>query len=218
MTVAAARWLAGRAACFVGIGLPSTAANLARRPHAPDLALVYETGRWAPSPRARRCPSETESWTRPPTLWVSVPEVSTTGCSPGRVDVGFLGAAQMGGYGNIDSTVIGDYRRPKVRLPGAGGAPEIAASCRWVFVVVRASAPHVRGAGQPRHLGRVRHAPATGNGSVFAGRVRWSNHRPRHAGGRFGDLRAHPRAVSPRHSTRPGRDRLEARGRRRPWA
>jgi glutaconate CoA-transferase, subunit B len=139
MSVAAARALATHTSCFVGIGLPSVAANLARRTVNPDLVLIYESGTIGARP------------TRPPlsigdgelaltaASVVSVPEMFNYWLQPGRVDVGFLGAAQLDKFGNINTTVIGPYDRPATRLPGAGGAPEIAASCREVFVVLRQS-------------------------------------------------------------------------------
>jgi glutaconate CoA-transferase subunit B len=140
MTVAASRALRGARSCFVGIGLPSTAANLARQTDRPDVVLIYESGTIGAKP------------TRPPLsigdgelaltadTVVGVPEIFNYWLQPGRIDVGFLGAAQIDRFGNINTTVIGgDYRDPKVRLPGAGGAPEIAASCREVIVIVRQS-------------------------------------------------------------------------------
>ncbi|HEX6497919.1 MAG TPA: CoA-transferase [Micromonosporaceae bacterium] len=138
MCVAAARQLRDGAACFVGIGLPSTAANLARATHAPNLVLIYESGCLGAKPD--RLPLSIGDGILADTAdaVVSVPEVFNYWLQPGRVDVGFLGAAQIDRYGNINTTVIGgDYAEPKVRLPGAGGAPEIAASCRDVVVVVR---------------------------------------------------------------------------------
>jgi glutaconate CoA-transferase subunit B len=139
MTVAAARELRAGARCFVGIGLPSTAANLARRTHAPDLVLVYESGTIGAKPD--RLPLSIGDGVLAETAdaVVSVPEMFNYWLQPGRIDVGFLGAAQIDRYGNINTTVIGDYRDPKVRLPGAGGAPEIAASCGEVIVIVRQS-------------------------------------------------------------------------------
>jgi glutaconate CoA-transferase subunit B len=140
MTVAAARTLTDGQVCFVGIGLPSTAANLARRTHAPDLVLVYESGTLGAKPD--RLPLSIGDGILAETAdsVVSVPEVFNYWLQPGRIDVGFLGAAQIDRYGNINTTVIGgDYRNPKVRLPGAGGAPEIAASCKEVTVIVRQS-------------------------------------------------------------------------------
>jgi glutaconate CoA-transferase subunit B len=138
MTVAAARSLRDGAACFVGIGLPSTAANLARRLHAPNLVLIYESGPIGAKPD--RLPLSIGDGILATTAdsVVSVPEIFNYWLQPGRIDVGFLGAAQLDRYGNINTTVIGgDYQHPKVRLPGAGGAPEIAASCGEVFVIVR---------------------------------------------------------------------------------
>jgi glutaconate CoA-transferase subunit B len=138
MTVAAARQLRDGMTCFVGIGLPSTAANLARATSAPGLVLIYESGTlgskpgWLPLSIGDGVLADTADSV------VSVPEVFNYWLQPGRVDVGFLGAAQIDRFANINTTVIGgDYRNPKVRLPGAGGAPEIAASCREVIVVVR---------------------------------------------------------------------------------
>jgi glutaconate CoA-transferase, subunit B len=138
--VAAARALRDGMRCFVGIGLPSTAANLARTTHAPELVLVYESGTLGSKPD--RLPSSIGDGILAETAdaVISVPEVFNYWLQPGRIDVGFLGAAQIDKYGNINTTVIGgDYAHPKTRLPGAGGAPEIAASCGEVFVIVRQS-------------------------------------------------------------------------------
>ena len=139
MTVAAARCLADGAVCFVGIGLPSTAANLARHTHAPNLVLVYESGTLGSKPA--RLPLSIGDGELADTAdsVISVPEVFNYWLQPGRIDVGFLGGAQIDRYANINSTVIGEYDAPKVRLPGAGGAPEIAASCREVVVMLRQS-------------------------------------------------------------------------------
>lgn len=138
MSVAAARALRDGAICFVGIGLPSTAANLARRTHAPNLVLVYESGTIGAKPGALPLSIGDGVLADTADTVVSVPEVFNYWLQPGRIDVGFLGAAQIDRFANINTTVIGqDYRRPKVRLPGAGGAPEIAASCGEVVVVVR---------------------------------------------------------------------------------
>ncbi|MEU8153426.1 CoA-transferase [Micromonospora sp. NPDC048986] len=138
MTVAAARQLRDGAVCFVGIGLPSTAANLARASHAPNLVLIYESGCLGAKPD--RLPLSIGDGILADTAdaVVSVPEVFNYWLQPGRIDVGFLGAAQLDRYGNINTTVVGgDYDAPTVRLPGAGGAPEIAASCGEVVVIVR---------------------------------------------------------------------------------
>jgi glutaconate CoA-transferase subunit B len=140
MTVAAARVLRDGAVCFVGIGLPSTAANLARRTHAPNLILVYESGTLGAKPGTLPLSIGDGVLADTADAVVSVPEVFNYWLQPGRVDVGFLGAAQLDRYANINTTIVGDeYLRPRVRLPGAGGAPEIAASCREVVVVVRQS-------------------------------------------------------------------------------
>jgi glutaconate CoA-transferase, subunit B len=140
MTVTAARSLRDQMTCFVGIGLPSEAANLARATQAPGLVLIYESGTigakpgWLPLSIGDGILAETAD------AVVSVPEIFNYWLQPGRIDMGFLGAAQIDRFGNINTTVVGsDYSAPKVRLPGAGGAPEIAASCREVIVVLRHS-------------------------------------------------------------------------------
>src|SRR3954467_39957 len=140
MSIAPSRALAEATACFVGIGLPSTAANLARRTHAPGLVLIYEAGAIGAKPT--RLPMSIGDGILAETAdsVVSVPEVFNYWVQPGRIDVGFLGAAQVDRFANINTTVIGeDYDHPKVRLPGAGGAPEIAASCGEVVGVGRQS-------------------------------------------------------------------------------
>jgi glutaconate CoA-transferase subunit B len=138
MTVAAARALRDGARCFVGIGRPSTAANLARRTHAPDLVLIYESGTIGAKPDRLPLSIGDGILAETADAVVPVPEMFNYWLQPGRIDVGFLGAAQIDRFGNINTTMIGDdYDRPVVRLPGAGGAPEIAASCGEVIVVVR---------------------------------------------------------------------------------
>jgi glutaconate CoA-transferase, subunit B len=140
MTVAAARALRDGQTCFVGIGLPSTAANLARATHAPGLVLIYESGTLGAKPDRLPLSIGDGILAQTADAVVSVPEVFNYWLQPGRVDVGFLGAAQVDRYGNINTTVVGDdYRHPKVRLPGAGGAPEIAASARRGIIMVRHS-------------------------------------------------------------------------------
>jgi len=138
MTVAAARALRDGAACFVGIGLPSTAANLARRTHAPALSLIYESGAIGAKPPALPLSIGDGILADTADAVVSVPEVFNYWLQPGRIEIGFLGAAQIDRLANLNTTVVGpDYDHPKVRLPGAGGAPEIAAACREVIVIVR---------------------------------------------------------------------------------
>jgi glutaconate CoA-transferase subunit B len=140
MTVAAARALADGMTCFVGIGLPSEAANLARATHAPGLVLIYESGTIGAKPGALPLSIGDGILAETADTVVSVPEIFNYWLQPGRIDVGFLGAAQLDRFGNINTTVIGpDYADPRVRLPGAGGAPEIAAACREVIVVIRQS-------------------------------------------------------------------------------
>jgi glutaconate CoA-transferase, subunit B len=138
MTVTAARTLRDGMTCFVGIGLPSAAANLARATHAPGLVLIYESGTIGAKPAELPLSIGDGVLAETADAVVSVPEIFNYWLQPGRIDVGFLGAAQIDKFGNINTTVIGgNYSHPSVRLPGAGGAPEIAASCREVIVVVR---------------------------------------------------------------------------------
>jgi glutaconate CoA-transferase, subunit B len=140
MTVAAARALKDGMTCFVGIGLPSAAANLARATHAPGLVLIYESGTIGAKPTQLPLSIGDGILAETADAVVSVPEIFNYWLQPGRIDVGFLSAAQIDKFGNINTTIIGgNYRSPKVRLPGSGGAPEIAASCREVIVVVRQS-------------------------------------------------------------------------------
>ena len=137
MAVAAARLLRDGTVCFVGIGLPSQAANLALRTNAPGLVLIYESGTIGAKPSQLPLSIGDGDLAETATAVVSVPEIFAYWLQAGRIDVGFLGAAQIDRHGNLNSTVIGDYEEPKVRLPGAGGAPEIATSVREVFVMLR---------------------------------------------------------------------------------
>jgi glutaconate CoA-transferase, subunit B len=138
MTVNAARALTDGMTCFVGIGLPSAASNLARATHAPNLVLIYESGTIGAKPDRLPLSIGDGILAETADAVISVPEIFNYWLQAGRIDVGFLGAAQIDKYGNINTTVIGgSYRSPKVRLPGAGGAPEIAASCKQVIVIVR---------------------------------------------------------------------------------
>src|SRR6516162_2319578 len=140
MTVAAARALTDGMTCFVGIGLPSAASNLARATHAPNLVLIYESGTIGAKPDRLPLSIGDGILAETADAVISVPEIFNYWLQPGRIDVGFLGAAQVDKFGNINTTVVGgDYENPRVRLPGAGGAPEIAASCREVIVIVRQS-------------------------------------------------------------------------------
>lgn len=139
MTVTAARQLRDGAVCFVGIGLPSAACNLARQTHAPNLVLIYESGTVDTKPEVLPLSIGDGELAETATCVVPLPLIFSHYLQGGRVDVGFLGAAQIDRFGNLNSTVIGDYARPKVRLPGSGGAPEIATHAHEVLVVMRQS-------------------------------------------------------------------------------
>src|SRR5262252_1006334 len=139
MTIAAARKLRNGAVCFVGIGLPSTAANLARLTHAPEVVLIYESGPIGAKPSVLPLSIGDGNLAENADTVVSTPEIFRYWLQGGRIDVGFLGAAQVDKFANINTTVIGSYNRPKVRLPGAGGAPEIAASTKEVLIILRQS-------------------------------------------------------------------------------
>jgi glutaconate CoA-transferase, subunit B len=137
MTVAAARALTNEDICFVGIGLPSAACNLARLTHAPGLTLVYESGTLETKPRVLPLSIGDGELYETALTTVSVPEMFQYWLQGGRITVGFLGGAQVDRYGNLNSTVVGDYRRPNVRLPGSGGATEIATACQRIYIVMR---------------------------------------------------------------------------------
>jgi glutaconate CoA-transferase subunit B len=139
MAIEAARRLTNDTVCFVGIGLPSTAANLARRTHAPACVLVYESGAIGAKPTELPLSIGDGELAETADAVVSVPEMFAYWLQGNRIDVGFLGAAQIDRHGNLNSTVIGSYDEPRVRLPGGGGAPEIATSCRDVFVMLKQS-------------------------------------------------------------------------------
>lgn len=139
MTIAAARLLPDGCVCFVGIGLPSAACNLARLTHAPDIVLIYESGTIGTRPEVLPLSIGDGELAATAAFVVPLPEVFSHYLQAGRVDVGFLGAAQIDRYGNLNSTVIGDYAAPRTRLPGAGGAPEIAAHARQTFVMCKAT-------------------------------------------------------------------------------
>ena len=139
MIVAAARALEGQRVCFVGVGLPNIAVNLAQRTVAPELELVYEAGVFGARPARLPLSIGDPTIVTGATSVVSMFELFSFYLQGGLIDVGFLGAAQIDRFGNINTTVIGPYEDPKVRLPGAGGAPEIAAASREVVVIVRQS-------------------------------------------------------------------------------
>jgi glutaconate CoA-transferase subunit B len=139
MIVAAARELAGQRVCFVGVGLPNIAVNLAKRTVAPDLELVYEAGVFGARPARLPLSIGDPTIVTGATSVTSMFELFGFYLQGGLIDVGFLGAAQIDRFGNINTTVIGDYDRPKTRLPGSGGACEIAINARQVFVIMRQS-------------------------------------------------------------------------------
>jgi glutaconate CoA-transferase subunit B len=138
MTIAAARMVRNGAALFVGIGLPSAAANVARRTHAPDTVLIYESGAIGAKPSVLPLSIGDGELADTADAVVAIPEMFAYWLQGGRIDLGFLGAAQIDKFANINTTVIGStYQKPTVRLPGAGGAPEIAASCKEVLITLR---------------------------------------------------------------------------------
>jgi len=136
MTIAAARALRNDAVCFVGIGMPSAAANLARLTHAPDITLIYESGTIATKPRILPLSIGDGELCETALTTVSVPEMFRYWVQGGRISVGFLGGAQIDRFANLNTTVVGRYDKPKVRLPGGGGAPEIATSCGEMFIIM----------------------------------------------------------------------------------
>jgi glutaconate CoA-transferase subunit B len=137
MAVAAARHLDNGTVCFVGIGLPSQAANLARATHAPRCVLIYESGTIGAKPTRLPLSIGDGELAETADAVVSVPEIFSYWLQAGRINLGFLGAAQIDRFGNLNTTVVGSYDHPTVRLPGAGGAPEIASSCRETLVMLR---------------------------------------------------------------------------------
>ena len=136
MTIAAARALRNSDVCFVGIGMPSAAANLARLTHAPDITLIYESGTIATKPNVLPLSIGDGELCETALTTVSVPEMFRYWLQGGRITVGFLGGAQIDRFANLNTTVVGPYDRPKVRLPGGGGATEIATSCGEIFIIL----------------------------------------------------------------------------------
>jgi glutaconate CoA-transferase subunit B len=139
MTIAAARLIWPSCVCFVGIGIPSAAANLARLTHAPDIVLIYESGAIGTRPKVLPLSIGDGELAETAAAVVPLAEIFFYWLQAGRMDVGFLGAAQIDRFGNLNTTVIGDYQKPKTRLPGAGGAPEIAQHAKQIFVVLKQS-------------------------------------------------------------------------------
>jgi glutaconate CoA-transferase subunit B len=186
MTVTAARQLSNGTVCFVGIGLPSAACNLALRTHAPQLVLIYESGTVGARPSVLPLSIGDGELAETATCVVTLPEVFAHYLQRGRVDVGFLSAAQIDRYGNLNSTVIGGYEAPKVRLPGSGGAPDIAAYAREVLIIMKQS---------PRSfVARLDFMTSCGylGGSGERARARFPGRGPRAVITDFGILRPHP--------------------------
>jgi glutaconate CoA-transferase subunit B len=136
MTIAAARALRNEDVCFVGIGAPSAASNLARLTHAPGITLIYESGTIATKPEVLPLSIGDGELCETALTTVSVPEMFRYWLQGGRITVGFLGGAQIDKFANLNTTVVGPYDKPKVRLPGGGGAPEIATSCGEIFIIM----------------------------------------------------------------------------------
>jgi glutaconate CoA-transferase subunit B len=139
MTVAAARALRNEDVCFVGIGQPSAACNLARYTHAPDIVLIYESGTLGTRPTVLPLSIGDGELCETALTTVSVPEMFRYWLQGGRITVGFLGGAQIDRFANLNTTVVGPYDKPKVRLPGGGGAPEIASACGEIFIIMAQS-------------------------------------------------------------------------------
>jgi glutaconate CoA-transferase subunit B len=186
MTVTAARQLKNGAVCFVGIGLPSAACNLALRTHAPDLVLIYESGTVGTRPSVLPLSIGDGELAATATVVIPLPEVFAHYLQRGRVDFGFLGAAQIDRFGNLNSTVIGPYAAPKVRLPGSGGAPDIATHAREVLLIMKQS---------PRSfVPRLDFLTSAGYlaGAGARGRAGFPGRGPRAVITDFGILRPHP--------------------------
>src|SRR5690606_39594391 len=139
MTIAASRALTTVAVCFVGMGAHSAACNVARLTHAPDITLIYESGTIGTAPDVLPLSIGDGELCDTALTTVAVPEMFRYWLQGGRITIGFLGAAQLDRFGNINTTVIGDYHQPKTRLPGGGGAPETASSCGEIFITMKQS-------------------------------------------------------------------------------
>jgi len=139
MTIAAARALRNNDVCFVGIGMPSAASNLARLTHAPDITLIYESGTIATKPDVLPLSIGDGELCETALTTTPVVEMFRYWLQAGRMTVGFLGGAQIDRFANLNTTVVGPYDKPKVRLPGGGGAPEIASACGEIFIIMAQS-------------------------------------------------------------------------------
>ena len=164
MTVTAARCVGNDDVCFVGIGLPSAACNLARLTHAPNITLIYESGTINAKPTVLPLSIGDGELCATALTTVSVPEFFRYWLQSGRITVGFLGAAQIDRFANLNTTVVGSYDAPSVRLPGGGGAPEMAASCQRIFIVM----PHSKRA----MVGKLDFLTSLGHGEGHDARAR----------------------------------------------
>jgi glutaconate CoA-transferase subunit B len=135
MVTAAARLLRDGDVVFVGIGLPNLACNLARRTHAPNLNMIYEAGVIGAQPARLPLSIGDPTLVSGAAAVCSMYEVFAFYLQRGKIDVGFLGGAQIDRFGNVNATVIGSYERPKVRLPGSGGSAEIAAWANRTYLI-----------------------------------------------------------------------------------
>src|SRR3954466_8323184 len=136
MTIAAARALRNNDVCFVGIGMPSAASNLERLTHAPDITLIYESGTIGTKPDVLPLSIGDGELCETALTTTPVVEMFRYWLQAGRMTVGFLGGAQIDRFANLNTTVVGAYDKPKVRLPGGGGAPEIASACGEIFIIM----------------------------------------------------------------------------------
>lgn len=164
MTIVAARALKSADVCFVGIGAPSAACNLARLTHAPGITLIYESGTIGTEPDILPLSIGDGELCDTALTTVSVPEMFRYWLQGGRITVGFLGGAQIDRYANLNTTVVGDYHQPKVRLPGGGGAPEIAVHCREIFITMQQ--------GQRSFVGELPFITSLGHGTGGDSRAR----------------------------------------------
>ncbi len=218
MTVAAARALRNDDVCFVGIGAPSAACNLARLTHAPKITLIYESGTIDTKPDVLPLSIGDGELCETALTTVSVPEMFRYWLQGGRITVGFLGGAQIDRFANLNTTVVGRYDKPKVRLPGGGGAPEIAANCGEIFITMAMSQRAYRRQARLHHLAR----PRQRSGQPRRARPDHQGtdprrHRPLRHGARPRDTRADRRLAPSRRHPRGGAGamRLAAEVRRR---
>ncbi len=166
MIVASARWLEGERICFVGVGMPNIAVNLAKRTVSPSIQLVYEAGVFGADPARLPLSIGDPTLVTRATAVTSMYELFAFYLQAGLIDVGFLQGAEIDRFGNLNTTVIGDYGRPRVRLPGSGGACEIAINARRVFVMMpqarRSFVENLHFRTSPGHSGDPEHDRARG--------------------------------------------------------